>query len=144
MSTYNYVCEKCSYRCSQDRPIGTPHPKKCPKCKAKYSDDGEGYHQDYANLNIISVVKGQPTTVGQQMEINEKKRGRELSEITLSQSEKGKKKITSKKRKVDTAKEGETPWWRNGVIDDLPKMEKPLDLSKIKNVDKYIETGIKE
>lgn len=143
MSTYNYVCEKCNYRCSKERPIGTPHPKKCPKCKTKYSDDGEGYHQDYSTLNVISVIMGQPTTIGQQMEMNEKKRGRELSEITLRESEKNKKKV-GKGRKVDTKKEGETPWWRNGVIDDLPKMDKPLDLSKIKDTKKYIETGLKE
>lgn len=38
---------------------------------------------------------------------------------------------------VDT----EPPWFRSGEVPGLPRMDKPLDISKIKDTQRYIETG---
>ena len=66
-----------------------------------------------------------PTTIGQQAERNEK-RGGEKYEAWVEQ-----------KKQEQKAKEEATPWWRE-------KGEKPLDTSKIKDVNKYILTGDKD
>jgi len=36
---------------------------------------------------------------------------------------------------------GNKPWWRSGEVKGLQKMDKPLDLKKVKDTKKYIEEG---
>lgn len=129
MPLYSYVCDDCDYSYEQVRSIHKAHPKKCPNCSSK-----TGLHQNYQTVSGLGFVKNGPTTIGQQMELNEKTWGRELTQVKQDEA--------LKKRNWKTSKK-DLPWWRSGKVDGLPREEKPLDLTKVKNVKKYIETGNK-
>ncbi len=140
MPVYVYACDDCGNRCELVKGMNDPHPKKCPDCGVWYD---KGFHQDWGNKNVNGLQKGTPLCVGQQIEKNEKKWGKELTQIKIEQelasrkNVKGKKELPGKKIEVSN----ELPWWRSGEVQGLPKMEKPLKLSKVKDTEKYIQTG---
>ena len=121
MPTYEFSCEKCKHSFEIFLSFSDKHPLKCPKCK-------KGKINQVFDGNTIICIKG-GNTIGQIGEANWKKHGGKLKE------EMAKKKEES---------ESNIPWWRSGKIKGLDKSEKPLNLSKIKNVKNYIEKGDKK
>lgn len=129
MPQYHFICEKCQNDVEFSQSIHSPLPDHCSVCKAKEPDFHQVYQETQPFVSVENV-----TTVGQQAERNEKREGKELHALRREQIEsryqnqksraisggtsQGKKKTTSRKK---------------------PK----LDLTKIKDVTKYIHTGEK-
>lgn len=141
MPTYEYACDNCSHGYEEFRSISKPHPKKCPKCKQPY---GDKFRQVYGTPNFI--MANQPTTVGQQAEINAKRMGKERMQMMQDAAKQRKSKFKGKLpagAKINTTGSDEPPWFRSGVIKGTEKLAKPLDVSKIKDTEKFIRTGEK-
>ena len=117
--SYQFICDNCDHGFDLFQGIKEELPKKCPQCKTKINN---GFHQVYAAG--IAIVYNSPTTVGQQAEINEKRVGKEQLELMAAHDR--------KIRKMPEKKKDDSKW----AFDD-----KPLDLKKIKDVRKYVETG---
>src|SRR5579885_2787067 len=126
--------------------MNTDHPKKCPSCGCRF---GKKFHQVLSGGNVIGRVYGEDRarTVGQQAEINAKRLGKEQLQL-LAEAQKQKTPWTGPTPKKGVKpKEGaaeakpQTPWWRDGSVPGLPKLDKPLKLIKIKDTKKYIEEG---
>jgi hypothetical protein len=99
--------------------MSDPLPVKCPACKKK------SYGQNYSEKRLV-LNDGVVKELGQQAERNRKAMGEELFNLTLENMQDEK---TKRKKKLPK------PWYRSG--------DKPLDLSKIKDKKKFIETGEK-
>lgn len=127
MITYPYICERCKYEFEEERSINSKQEiDHCPNCKAKEPD----FHKNYQVSEIFTHVK-EVKCVGIQSEINCKKWGKELTAI---KNEEARNKYT--KQAAGKHIEGGKPLGRK------PKApKKTLDLTKIKNIKKYIETG---
>jgi hypothetical protein len=97
-------------------------PAACPACSAPY---GDGYEQDYS-AGTYTAHCYEPTTLGQQAEKNAKEAGSRYQEMCQRFEE-------SKKKPI--------PWYRDGSVTE--RLEKPLDLDKVTDTRKYIETGEK-
>lgn len=142
MPFYSYLC-KCGHSYEEMKMISDPFPEKCPECGRKY---GHGFEQDYQKFNITGTVYGDPKTVGQQAELNEKRAGKEqvekiFEEATKTHEFKGK---LPKNAKLVNRDKNEIPWYRSGKIPGTKKREKPLDTKKLdtsEKVQKYINTG---
>ncbi len=118
MPYYEFSCESCSYNFEIKLSFSESHPTKCPKCKKKK------LIQIYDGNTIVCMKGGD--TIGHIGESNWKKSGGKIKE---------------KMQKNKEIKESKIPWWRSGKVSGLSKKEKPLNLSKIKNINRYIETG---
>lgn len=142
MPTYEYHCDKCEHHFEEFKGLTEPHPAKCPSCKVKY---GDKFHQVYHAG--IAIVYGNPTTFGQQAEINERRLGKEQmaikAEMALPENRKAKSLKMPKGAKRINKAGAKLPWWRSGDVPKLSKMAKPLDLKNVPNVQKYIESGDK-
>ncbi len=136
MPTFDFHCNTCEYDWEVWHGIHESHPDSCPECCRKT------IRQVYGAP--IVLAKGNPTTFGQQSELNERRLGKE-------RVAKLKEKIRNP-QKADTLKlpkgakpfkgtDPKLPWWRDGSMKGLPKSEKPINLNKVKNVKKYIEQG---
>lgn len=137
MPTYEYACQNCHEQFEETRSIHEKGPDKCPICGTLY---GQGFDQNYSGYNQISLVYGSPTTIGQQAELNAKRLGKEQMQL-LVEKEKARKFGGKLPQGASLPKEeAETPWFRSGEVPGLPKRDK-LDLAKIKNTEKFIETG---
>ena len=125
MPTYEYKCDACEYSFEIEQSIHAKHKKTCPKCKKKklYQVFGTPYVYCY---NV--------TTIGQWAEKNAKTKGKGKDQKSMRE-----KIADAGLSKKEDAKNN--PWWRSGEVKGLKKMEKPLNLSKIKNTKKYIEEG---
>ena len=91
-------------------------PTLCPSCGS------EGLHQDYSRKNVI-CRDGSPKTFGQMSDANRKLMGKELSAMKDDEC-------------LARQPKAETPFWRE-------EGSKPLDVSKVKDLDHYIQTGEK-
>ena len=120
MPTYEFSCEKCEHNFEIYLSFSQKHPKKCPKCK-------KGKVNQVFDGNTIICVKGE-NTLGQIGEKNWKKHGSKIKEDIAKDQEQQDKKL---------------PWWRSGDVKGLKKERKPIDVSKIKDVKRYIEKGEK-
>jgi len=120
MPTYEFSCDKCGHNFELFLSFSEEHPSKCPKCKKK------SLNQVFDG-NTIICVKGE-NTIGQLGESNWKKYGGKIKEDMAKKQEETDKKL---------------PWWRSGEVKGLSKERKPIDVSKIKDVKKYIEKGEK-
>jgi putative FmdB family regulatory protein len=118
MPYYEFLCESCEYNFEVKLSFSESHPKDCPKCK-------KGKLNQVYDGNTIVCMKG-GDTIGQVGEANYKKAGGKIKEYM------------AKKQELEDSK---LPWWRSGKVNGLSKKDKPLNLSKIKNVKNYIETG---
>lgn len=142
MPTYVYVCERCGNQIEEVRSIHKPHRSRCPDCGAK----DPTFHQDFTQ-HRVNVV-GSPTTVGQQMERNEKRFGKELMqkkvEATISRRKRTGRglKLPEGARVID-ASDAPIPWYRDGSVPGTKKLEKPLNINKMSDTqkEKYIHTG---
>lgn len=136
MPTFEYRCKKCLEDTEQFyNTYNVKHPTKCKSCGGKL--------ERLCSLPVLSI-KGQSrvNTVGQLAEQNSRKLGKEqiqlLEEERLARPEfSGKLPEGATPVKRETA---ELPFWRNGE-DGAKKSDKPLDLAKVKDVQKYIKTG---
>ncbi len=119
MSTYLMQCDnpECNLTEEVERSIVLGPPSTCAKC-------GESVHQIYGDP-IISV-RGDLKEFGHVAEHNSKKMGKEL---TAKKTEEWKPKPY-------------IPWYRQATSKES-EMTKPLDVSKIRDVDRYIREGVK-
>lgn len=121
---YKYHCNKCakgySYELSfeewQDGEFA------CPKCLNKLKFVTSQDIRQGNNINYISAEKGS--------EQNIKRIGQEKMNEMIEND-------PVMKYKKESAKAAEKIWWRKGLKDP----SKPLDLSKVKDTQKYIDTG---
>lgn len=124
------------------------HPSVCPECGESYAEGSGKFHQDFTASRVVGWVYGNPTTVGQQMEINARTMGKEKLEMEIRAEQEKRLPINRKggKRplKPVEAPEG-LPWYRSGEVEGLPKMEKPLDARDFKSdvqVKEYVDHGV--
>lgn len=116
---YQYQCQNCNHDFDTVQSIHDEALTKCPKCKRKKLQ--RVIHSPYI-INHTGEVK----TIYHQAERNTKKLGK--YELQAKEQEANKNYHNMPKT--------QTPWWREGT-------KKPIDLKKIKNTKKYIETGDK-
>lgn len=129
MPTYQYACDGCDSAHEEVRSFTSDHPKKCPSCGAKY---GAAFRQVYSG-GAAPIVYGEPTTVGQQAELNAKRAGKEKMAIDNAVRRARKSGFTG--ALPDGAKLLDRP----KAKDDFGMT--PAELSKIKDVNRYIMTG---
>lgn len=116
MPLYDMVCPDCDHRYELEQSIKYDLPYTCPAC------DGKNLTQDYGRKSL-TINDGVPRTIAQQAEQNAKALGTEKMEEMRTES----KKLLGRDKP--------RPWWRDE--------DKPVDLSKIKDVNKWIATGDK-
>jgi hypothetical protein len=65
--------------------MSSEQPSSCPSCGTIY---GDGFEQDYSLSNFTCVVYGNPTTFGQQAELNAKRLGKEQMQLIQDKNNK--------------------------------------------------------
>lgn len=120
MPSYEFYCEDCKIAQEITQSILLPLPEKCPKCNS------DKWSQRYTG-GLDGFVEQEATTVGQLGERNARKMGKERHDKKCDELL-GPTKVAQR--------DAPRPWWR----DD----DKPLDLSKVKNTERYIKTGRKD
>ena len=125
---FRYLCQICDAEFNSD--VKT---NECYWCKSKIGL----ILSDYTNPDLIYepylIMDMSPKTVGTYAEKNKKVSKDKILEDKIKEQER-KDILTEEKFGVKPLKKsGKRPFWRND--------DKPLDLSKIKNVKKYIQTG---
>ena len=134
MIEYHFVCEKCETNTLLTQSITADLPTHCPMCGAS-----EAFHQVYSG-DQFTVVQKEPTTFGQQAERNAKRVGKEqIDRMAVAAKEanhKGKSAIKTPKGStpMNDRYKAARPWWR-------PHSDKPLDVGKLKNPEKFVATG---
>lgn len=136
MPSYEYHCPHCEHQFEQfSKTFRKRHPRTCPECKEKGLEHLIGG-------KTIGRVKGQPKTFGQQAEINEKRMGKEQMQL-MKEADTARMKsgwtgpVPKGAKLVQKEVSKEIPFYREG----LPDPSKPLDVTKVKNLDKYVLTG---
>lgn len=124
---YEFECRACQHVFELYLTMDEKRPKTCPECKT-----GEVF-QHFAST-VISYV-GEAKTAGQQAERNAKRLGNEMIREMENQDP-----VAKARRKQ---KEAKLPWFRDGSIEGTIREEKAIDTTKIKDLNKYIETGEK-
>lgn len=122
---YDVSCENCQYKEKDfQKSYSIDFPVKCPSCKKKKLVKDYSSPDALPDFHVKDIKEA-----GQQAEANKKAMGKELWEKRKDEmlGEHGRKK-----------KETPKPfYWSEG-------QEKPLDVGKIKDVDRYIATGEKD
>lgn len=144
MPLYPYVCDRCEGSFEEFQRMNDPPVSECPFC-------GEAPRRIFGLPNAVCRGVENAKTLGQAAEENTRrlvgKLGVEgakehLHERTYGGG--GQLKLgqgMSNAGRALHSERAETPWWRSGEIAGLERSEKPLDLSKIKNAEKYVATG---
>jgi putative FmdB family regulatory protein len=129
----SYQCNSCQFSFNTEQSITEPYFTTCPHCKQ------ETLEKLFTPCVPFVIIKGEPTTLGQLAEANNKKFGKE--QVSLKQEEDRRKRtrksnipLTYGAKPLDRSKP-ERPWYR-------PDSDTVLNLKKIKNVERYIETGV--
>ena len=139
MPTYEFSCQSCGHEHELVQSITLPLPERCPACGSV------AYGQVYTG-GMFCSCKQDPTTVGQQAEINERREGRtRMQELVGRKKEVREQKAKARAEKlrktggtpIPLSGEDGIPFWRAG----LPDESKPLNLNRVKDTKKYIETG---
>jgi putative FmdB family regulatory protein len=140
--TYEYQCDNCDHHYEEFRSILSEHPTNCPMCGISF---GDCFRQIYDQVGQVGIVYGDPKTIGQQAELNAKRLGKEKMELIKDEMRNRTPNFTGKLPKGAKLNkmQRKTPWWREGKLPGLKKLDKPLDVDKVKDVKKYIETGDK-
>lgn len=139
MPTYGYLCEACGRAHEEFKSMSAPHPAACPSCGEPH---GERFRQDFRGSAPLGIVKGNPTTIGQQAELNARRAGKEQMRQMAEEDRARVRGFTGrlpKGARPNTTGTGERPWFRDGIAGNV--LDKPLDLRKVKDAKKYIETG---
>lgn len=125
MLLYDVICENCSYREEDfEKSYSIDFPVKCPSCKKKKLIKDYSSPHALPGFHVKEIKEA-----GQQAELNKKTMGNELWEKKKDEmlGEHGRKQRETPK-----------PWyWSEG-------QEKPLDVSKIADTEKFIATGEKD
>lgn len=141
MPTYDYCCDRCGNGHSEFKTMSAPHPAACPSCGEPW---GESFRQDFAGVGAVAIVYGNPTTFGQQAEINARREGKERLQMMQEEARRRVSRWSGplpEGARVNTTGTGETPWFRAPGTPGLKPLDKPLDLSAVKDVRRYVETG---
>lgn len=145
MPTYAMTCD-CGHSYEEFRWFSEGEPEACPVCA---EPNGEKFHQNWPVNRPGGWTYGEDhaTTVGQQAQYNARRLGKEQVEKKVEESRNRKRKAADSvwnqipgARVVDPT--DELPWYRDGSMPGLPKMERPLDLNQVRDVNKYIEEGV--
>ncbi len=124
-----FYCDDCDQVFAESQSIHDRVRDKCPQCGAKTPT----FNQLFGNPHVL--ILGEATTVGQQSERNVKRLGKELIQIQEEQELAKRQPIARNGRKIEKrSKTKERPFWRKDS-------DKPLDISKIPDLKKYIEHG---
>lgn len=124
--TRQYSCDDCEEWFEEEKSIHDEVTRKCPQCGATEPVFNQLFGDPFV------MFKGAPTTFGQQAELNAKRKGKELLQIEEdNEIEKRKPVLPPGMKRLELPNTD----WR--------KAKKPLDLRKIANVQRYIETGSK-
>ena len=138
MPTYQFICESCGELEEFTQSIHDDLPTACPSCGEAESSQ---FHQIYDGENFV-FCRGEPTTVGQQAEVNAKRVGKEqmaqMAEQYDVSSRKGREtmKLPKGAKRLKEGTKYKRPWWRD--------TDKPLDVTKIRDTKKFILEGKKE
>ena len=129
MPTYEYVCDNCEHQFEIYQSIHDDSLTKCSEC-----NKNKLRRIIFATFMFIKSKDGKHT-LGSIAEENSKKMGKEL--VGIKKKERTKKvqsalKLPKGASRVDKSKMNK-PWYRTG--------DKALDVTKIKNVKKFIEEG---
>ncbi len=123
--------------------MSAPHPPACPHCGEPH---GERFRQDFRGSQAVCIAYGNPTTVGQQAELNARRLGKEQLE---RMAEEDRARVSGWKgpmpagARPNVTGTGERPWFRDNGVAGLQPLDRPLDLRQVSNVQRYIETGKK-
>lgn len=140
MAEYEFRCDDCEHGFVIHQSVFAKLPRSCPKCRKR---------KNFSTVIGLTIgVRGEPRTVGSLAEKNTKKLCKEDYDAIMSH---GKldgltphtMKAIEKAGGTIKEKSGETPWYRNGSIPGLEKSDKPIDISRVKDISKFIETGKK-
>jgi putative FmdB family regulatory protein len=145
MPLYAMLCRSCNHAFEAWCPIQDGPPTFCPECGTK---EGEGFSQDWSAscVNYVDRFESGIKTVGQQAEYNARKAGKEKVEAIFAE-EKASRKSPSPFENLpgvkSVGKEGKAklPWWRDGSVPGLPRKDKPVDLRRVPDKEKYIREG---
>lgn len=139
MACYDFTCNFCEHTYELSQSIKLPLPDSCPKCGATAPD----FHQIYHAVGV-AIVYGSPKTVGQQAEINARRAGSEqMDRMWAAEAAKrvGWKGPKPEGVKEDSGGSSEVPWWRSGAVPGVARSETPIDLKKIRDPAKFVQTG---
>ena len=145
MPIYPYQCDACGHAFDEIQMMSEPPLKKCPACKRKK------LRRLFGTPNVI--VRYSPKSVMSLAEQNTRELADRVGKENVQQAlrkkvyGKGGRKLKLKEgMKVvpDTGEKSETPWWRSGEVEGTgPRMDKPLDVTKVKDPKKFILKGDK-
>lgn len=110
MPTYQFECDNCGQKEEFYQSIRDELPAECPRCRGPYR---QLYSVGFA------WVRPEVTTVGQVAEQNEKRRGKEQTQMLIDKYDPAPQKV----------------WWRG---------DEPLDLKTVEDVQHYVATGEKK
>jgi putative FmdB family regulatory protein len=142
MPLYCYSCQGCGQAVEEIQSYNDQPLRECPHC-------GFSLLQRVIGLPN-TIVRYSPKTVGQLAEQNTRdlvsQYGRERAQEILHERTYGppqeKPSLPGMKR-VEKTNEVEIPWWRNSDTPGLETLEKPLDVTTVKDPQKYVITGDK-
>lgn len=121
---YLFECENCKVVIEKWLTMNSYRCKKCPNCgKNKL-------FQLFTTMGHTMFLES-AKTFGKAAEINEKREGKEKMQVMFENDPVGQ----AKKKQ-----ESNIPWWRKKAEGNKER-KKPLDVSKIKDTEKYIITG---
>lgn len=130
MPSYEFVCEKCGATLEEEHSITEKLRDSCPHCEATEPD----FHQVYQKTQPFAHVYD-CHTIGQQAEKNQKEWGKELTSLKRQEIESRYQSQKSKAKGITGEAKGKA---KTGG-----RKKPALDLNKIKDVTKYIQTGDK-
>lgn len=116
MPTYEYECDSCNYSFEAFHSMSSKPLKKCPQCQ-------KNTLQKLISGGAAVIIKGTQTPCFDRTETLEKKKAK-------------REKIARQKKEAKAAEKKKPPWWR-------PRKDKKIDMSVLKNPEKYIRTGEK-
>jgi len=128
MPIYEYLCQTCTYNFEQKQSIHDDALEECPSCLCK--------SLERVIFAPMLISNGEPRTLGTLAEKNRRKMGQyAIDKRVRDRKEKDKKarKLVLPEGASRSTLKKEKPFWRTE--------DKPLNLHKIKNVEKYILEG---
>lgn len=143
MAEYTFHCSDCDEGFTIHQSMHAKLPRTCPTCRGT---------ENFGTVIQAPIgTRGEPRTVGSLAEKNTKKLCKEDYDRIMAQGKSDtvspamRKRIeenggTVKKREMPT---GNIPWYRNGSVAGTERLDKPLDLSKVKDIGTYVKTGKK-
>lgn len=145
MPLYPYQCMSCGYAFDEIQGMNDDPLETCPACKHV------GFLKRLFGVPN-AIVHGSPRCVGQLAEDNTRKlvakHGKERAKEIIHERTYGKAgkqlKLPAGVIPVSRPDSVDIPWFRSGEVEGTgPQLEKPLDITTVKNTEKFIMTGDK-